>query len=138
MKNRHSRRGGHRSALGLREMSSSQFLSPRREDRAAQKTAQLCRQVERVLALILPACADELVQDLMPVSVRPAPDATRLLIEVRPTFTQSSLTAADLAERLSHLEAALPYLRHEVAASITRKRAPELMFMIVQAHAEFS
>ena len=109
------------------ESSDNDFLAPRRHDRAAQKAAQLCRQVERTLALALPACADPLVSELSVLAVHPAPDAGRLLLELAAPIG-STVPAVD---RLARLTAAAPFLRHEIASAITRKRAPELSFVLV-------
>jgi len=101
-----------------------------RDDR---KTQQLCRQVERTLSLALSGGFGDLVlSELMVESVVPAPDATRLLVNLRRISAGESgnrdANVSDIYQRLERISGAL---RHEVAQAITRKRAPELMFRIV-------
>lgn len=92
-----------------------------------QKLHQLCRQVERALAYVMPGgLADPLLQDLNVVAVKPAPDASRLMIWFRTNRPVSE--AAAIFERL---EAVRGRLRSEVAAAVTRKRAPELAFHLL-------
>jgi ribosome-binding factor A len=96
--------------------------------RGGRKTRQLCRQVERTLNYVLAGeCDDDLLRDFGVISVEPAPDAKRLLVTVSPSLPVSY----QLAEVLEHLQAATPMLRSLVAASIHRKRAPELTFRVV-------
>lgn len=86
------------------------------------KTAQLCRQVQRALSLALAACADDLLRETQVIDVRPAPDAARLAVFIL-------APAAAPVDLLARLEAARGLLRAQVAQSITRKRAPELLFI---------
>ena len=96
--------------------------SPARQ--AQRKTQQLCRQVERALNL---AFADRNGEDdlggLFVDEVSPAPDCGRLLVHV---VIPAGRPAADV---ISALRRESPRLRSEVAAAITRKRAPELSFI---------
>ena len=97
----------------------------RSSDRQAQrKTQQLCRQVERALNL---AFADRNGSDdiggLFVDEVSPALDCGRLLVRV---VIPPDRPAANV---LSALRRESPRLRSEVAAAITRKRAPELSFI---------
>jgi ribosome-binding factor A len=86
----------------------------RSSDRQAQRKArQFCRQVQRALNLSL---SD---QEIYVEEVIPAPDCGHLLVSV-------SIPTADA---LAALRQATPRLRSEVAAAITRKRAPELSFI---------
>jgi ribosome-binding factor A len=119
---------------------SFQERSDRRRNRRAQqslqsmaktqrKDQQLCRQVERALAYVVPGgLADPVLQDLSVAAVRPAPDASRLMVWFRTGRPMSE--APDILERL---ERARGLLRNEVAASVTRKRAPELAFQLLFA-----
>lgn len=90
----------------------------------ARKTRQFCRQVERALNLAL---ADRNTRDdiggLFVDEVSQAPDCGRLLVHV---FIPVDRPVADVMNALRH-EAS--HLRSEVAAAITRKRAPELVFV---------
>ena len=101
-----------------------QFPQKQADDR---KTLQLCRQVERALAWALGDSDDDLLRELLVVSVEPAPNARRLLVSVAPLERLN-----DLFEVIRHLEAARGRLRSEVAAAITRRKAPELMFRCIE------
>jgi ribosome-binding factor A len=87
-------------------------------DRHAQrKTWQFCRQVQRALNLSL---AD---RDLFVEEVVPAPDCGRLVVQVSVPPDRS------VADAIGELRRDAARLRAEVAAAITRKRAPELSFI---------
>ena len=101
-----------------------------KQSRRDQKARQLCRQVERALNLALLQCGDPAIQDLMVLSVTPAPDVGRLLVVVRACDTERT-QAADPGEHLRRLEAVTGRLRSEVASVITRKRTPELIFRVL-------
>jgi ribosome-binding factor A len=92
-----------------------------------RKALQLCRQVAEALALAFSGCADPVLNDLLIVAVRPAPDSSRLLVLVQSAsgvpVTQSLL--------LEHLERAKGMLRQEVARSIHRRKTPDLTFAFV-------
>jgi hypothetical protein len=62
------------------------------------------------------------------VTVAPAPDASQLLVIVAPALADERLDPADVLQRL---DACSGRLRCEVAASITRKRAPRLAFQFI-------
>jgi ribosome-binding factor A len=98
--------------------------------RRDHKTAQLCRQVFWALSMALGDCADDVLRELVVVDVTPAPDAGRLLVAVG---FSSAGDAVAVAEVMGRLEQARGFLRREVAGAITRKRAPELMFVLVAA-----
>jgi ribosome-binding factor A len=123
-------RGRRGSARGLDEMgnSSSFFDASGRNKRAAQKTAQLCRQVFRAVSLALGECGDEALRELTVVDVLPAPDASRLMVRVAVSASADPLAPHEVLARLAE---AGGFLRRAVAAAITRKRAPELMFAFV-------
>lgn len=90
------------------------------------KTAQLCKQALRALSQSLAGeCGDPTLQNLIVESVRPAPDASRLLLTVLAT-PQSDLTYV-----LQRLEQVKGLLRAAVASAIYRKKAPELMFLVL-------
>ena len=74
--------------------------------------------------------ADPVLRDLLVVEVVPAPDTKRLLVSVVLT---PSADERDPAEVLSSLHHAQGHLRAEVAAEITRKKAPELSFRVLTA-----
>ncbi len=108
-------------AEALYEAESGIPFSDRQTER---KSRQLCRQAERALNLAL---ADRNAGDdlggLFVDGVTPAPDCGRLLVHV---LIPAGRPAADL---MSALRREAPRLRSEVAAAITRKRAPELVFI---------
>jgi ribosome-binding factor A len=97
-------------------------------DRGARKTLQLCKQVERALSLVLAGEADDrALQDLQVLSVEPAPNASRLLVTVCPSPSAEPIRPLDIVARLSR---ASGKLRSEIAASIHRKKTPELAFRV--------
>jgi ribosome-binding factor A len=94
------------------------------ERREQHKAAQLCRQVQRALNMALASRgADDDLSDLFVEQVTPAPHCGHLLVHV--------VAPADrpFADALSALRRDTARLRCEVAAAITRKRAPELSFV---------
>jgi ribosome-binding factor A len=93
-------------------------------DRQDERRAhQLCRQVQRALNLALAdSPGREGLNDLFVEEVAPAPDCSRLLVHV---VVPDDLSAGEVLETLRR---SAPRLRSEVAAAITRKRAPELSF----------
>lgn len=97
-----------------------------------RKARQLCHQVADTLNLALGEFGDEL-RDLRIVSVEPAPDSTQLLVLVAPALEDCALDRKRIEERLASIAGRL---RTEVAAAITRKRAPKLLFQVVGLPAE--
>jgi ribosome-binding factor A len=91
---------------------------------AGRKALQLCRQVQEALHWVLGADHDEMLQALQVVSVEPAPSAARLLVTVR-------AEGVEAATALDHLQRATGRLRCEIAASIHRRRTPELAFRVM-------
>jgi ribosome-binding factor A len=89
------------------------------------KDLQLCRQVLETLALALAELDDPLIAELAVASVVPAPSAARVLVTLVPTREDLDVEAA-----LARVHEASDELREEVAADVTRKRAPELVFRI--------
>ena len=98
------------------------------EPRTDRKTLQLCSQVAEALQLILMGeCDDDLLRELMVESVVPAPNASQLLV----TLTSSACTTVEcVAETMSRLQQTSGFLRSEVAMSIHRRKAPELLFRV--------
>lgn len=94
-----------------------------------RKTQQLCKQVFRVLTLVLTGeCRDAQLRDLEIQSIVPDPDSSRLLVNVSITSPEGGPAQREV---LARLQAVQPFLRQEVAAAICRKRAPELAFRVV-------
>ena len=101
---------------------------PRKQDR---KTAQLCQQVAQTLGLVLSGeFEDEVLHNLQVLQVQPAPDASQLLVSV--CYTESA--AVDPQTVLGQLAKVSGKLRSEVAAAITRKKAPRLVFLVLAEH----
>jgi ribosome-binding factor A len=96
--------------------------------KSKRKAQQLCSQVAEVLDAVLAGdCGDEVLRDLQVVAVAPAPDVSRLLVTVRPHPPADAVSPARV---LDHLERASGRLRCEVAAAVTRKRAPRLAYRV--------
>jgi ribosome-binding factor A len=89
------------------------------------KDLQVCRQVFDALTYALAEFDDPLIDELVLVSVTPAPSAARVQVNLVPAHAGVDRQAA-----LEQLAAAAAALRSEVAAEVTRKRAPELVFHI--------
>ena len=89
-----------------------------------RKTLQLCRQVERALSVLLEG---EMLRDLTVQSVVPAPDSSRLLV----MFVYHGPEA--VAEVLAALHGSYAKLRSAVAASIHRRKTPELSFEVLRS-----
>ena len=103
------------------------------DERSRRKALQLCRQVYQVLCLTLGGESDDdLLRDLTVESVVPWPNASRLMVRVV-LPPGSEVGTVEVLERLSRVEGPL---RRSVAQAITRKRAPELAFMVMPAGSE--
>jgi len=102
------------------------FFRPERTSKKSnRKVLQLCGQVAETLNQVLAGeCGDEVLAELQVASVVPAPDATQLLVIIEPLFVPGP------EEQLvnARFSAAAGRLRAEVAAAITRRRAPKLLF----------
>ncbi len=98
----------------------------KREDRKAK---QLCRQVAETLEQVLSGeMGDDVLRGLRVSDVVPAPDSSRLLVTLR---VDCELETFDrrLVEHL--LACCQGHLRCKVAAAITRRKAPTLVFNII-------
>ncbi len=103
----------------------------RKPDRKAQ---QLCRQVGETIDMVLSGeFDDERLHNLRVVHVVPAPDCSRLLVTLYPDLAPGTATAQDI---LRLLDRASGRLRSEVAMAITRRRAPQLAFRIIEGAPE--
>ncbi len=99
-----------------------------RQRRPDRKTLQLCSQVADTLNLVLPGDeGDDVLGELQVISVVPAPDAGQLLVVVAPMLSNGPSEGAVNAR----LAESARRLREEVAASITRRKAPKLLFQFV-------
>ncbi|MBI1853665.1 MAG: ribosome-binding factor A [Planctomycetes bacterium] len=93
-----------------------------------RKVLRLCGQVARSLGIALAgSCADEILRDLVVVSVVPAPDATRLAVTLRFGGPDAVVDLDDVLERLA---GAAGFLRSEIASAIERRKVPQLAFRI--------
>src|SRR5437588_11903946 len=93
--------------------------------KSSRKALQLCSQVAETLSMVLAEMPDEVLRDLMVEDVQPAPDASQLMVLLRPA---PSAVGFDMVRALEHLQAAAKDLRLEVAGAIHRRRAPTLLF----------
>ena len=93
------------------------------------KTHQLCDQVAKTLGLVLSGeFRDERLHNLQVISVVPAPNTSQLSVTLQ---TDNPCDNAEIEEILQRLNAVSGQLRCAVAAAITRKRTPKLLFRLV-------
>lgn len=95
--------------------------------RHRHKDQQLAAQVAAIIGAALATLDDPRLASLIVASAAPAPDASRMLV----TVVDLDGDAGPLDELLARLHRVRGALRAEVAAGITRKRAPELTFAVV-------
>jgi len=93
--------------------------------RRRHKDLQLCRQVLDALTYALAELDDPLIDELVLTSVVPAPSSARMQVTLSP-----AREGIDRDEALARLRDVTPELREEVAAEISRRRVPELIFRI--------
>src|SRR4051794_17210089 len=91
-----------------------------------RKDLQLCRQVFDALTYALAEIDDPIVDDLALASVVPAPSASRVQVNLVAMRDDIDCDVA-LANVRKHADE----LREEVAAEITRRRVPELVYRVV-------
>jgi len=93
---------------------------------SGRKSQQLCAQVADSLQHLFGGeCGDEVLHAICLIEVSPAPDASQLLVLVGPAVGGAAFSADEVLAALDH---ASGWLRTEIAAAITRKRAPRLVF----------
>jgi ribosome-binding factor A len=132
MASRRVSRRGLRSACA--DVGPGDGIDPRLDGRdpsgpvANRKALQLSGQVARTLSGLLAESEDDVLRDLLVVSVVPAPYASRLLVTVAPS---PAAEAAEAAAVLARLERVRGRLRTEVAAAVHRRKAPDLTFRVV-------
>jgi ribosome-binding factor A len=103
-------------------------LFKRESHRDDRKTLQLCKQVLQVLTLVLSGgCQEQVLREVEVQSVQPAPDSSRLQVCVRLPRRVAEISREAVAQALRRAQ---PWLRAEVAAAITRKRVPDLVFHV--------
>jgi len=115
------------------------------------KDLQVCRQVFDALTYALAEIDDPVIAELVLVSVTPAPNASRVLVSLvlasagvdersesggEDTTGRAGGAGTNAPRGISHgtalarLAAVAAGLRAEVAAELTRKRVPELVFHV--------
>ena len=94
-----------------------------------RKDKQLCAQARRVLSQYLSfESPDELLQSLFVEDVEPAPDATCLNV----TLSVPNDMEVEKGDILERLHAAKQDMRGEIARTVTRRKAPDLNFLVVR------
>ena len=121
---------GEPGSLYFADLNPADGGSHRSNDKYERKTRQLCEQVSEAVSLALAACHDPLLCDLYVEAVEPAPGASRLRVTVS-SETVSSETARSAPAVLDALERARAYLRRQCASEISRKRTPQLVFVLL-------
>jgi ribosome-binding factor A len=105
------------------------FKPDRQRDNDNRKSRQLCRQVQRTLDLVLSGeTGNGLLRHLKIVSVLPGNDGSRLLITVSADVPSADFDRAQIEAQLAMVQGRL---RSEVAAAITRRKTPNLMFQVL-------
>lgn len=105
------------------------FGGGRTKRKENRKGKQLCRQVAETLELVLSGeTNDELLADLRVVSVVPAPDTWRLLVTLAASLGTTGVDRDEIEARLAQQQGRL---RCQIAAAITRKKAPALTFNVI-------
>jgi ribosome-binding factor A len=133
---------GHRNhRCRRRDLSSERadFLQSLRGERSSRnsnkddhRATMFCRQVQRALTLALAGDVhDEMLQQLSVESVQPAPTCNHLLVQLGVPAGLS----APIGEWLARLERVKPVLRRAIAQTSSRKRVPDLSFMLVSPEA---
>ena len=98
----------------------------KKEDRKAK---QLCRQVAETLDQVLSGeMGDEILSGLRVASVVPGPDSSRLLVTLHADCKPEDFDLNQVEERLAHCKGSL---RGKVAAAITRRKTPVLVFNVI-------
>jgi ribosome-binding factor A len=128
-RNRHAPRAMAESSFDEFELALRRQKPGRRDNgQRDHKAMQLCRQVERAIALALAGeCHDDVLRDLTVETVEPASGTAQLVVRLR---VPPALDLADVLQRLDHHA---PRLRFIVAGAICRKRAPALTFICLPA-----
>ena len=113
-----------------RRMPAPYAADPLEDERglAKRKLRQLCRQVERTLITAFGDVDDERILELEVGGVLPWPNASRLLVMVRPGDPRSEVDRSAILEALGEARTAL---RSAVGGAISRKRVPELCFEVL-------
>lgn len=92
-----------------------------------RKSLQLAKQVFRTLSHVFLELKDDQLRDLLVESVQPFPNSGRLLVTLVPPISLDLMGMDAINSRLLAIQ---PILRTEVAASITRRKVPDLIFRL--------
>jgi len=103
-------------------------LVMRAPGRENHKQAQLCSQVEQIASLALGSSLDPRLNQLIVRSVQASADGARLTIFVTPGDPESVDSLTSLMEAL---DSARPWLRHQIAEEIVRKRTPDVRLEVI-------
>lgn len=104
------------------------FRTSRKRGKEGRKAKQLGRQVQKTLDQVFSGeTRDELLAALRVVSVT-SPDSAALLVTVQADLPAERFDRAEIESRLAQMSGRL---RSEVAAAITRKRTPLLLFHLL-------
>jgi ribosome-binding factor A len=93
-----------------------------------RKDLQVCKQAKMAIDAALAASSDEVLRDLRVQRVEPAPDARRLRVHIGVPEWVFGGHEQSVRE---HFKSARGFLRCEVAAAVSRKRVPQLLFELV-------
>ena len=107
-----------------------EFFQPGRiHKQENRKAKQLCRQVAETLDQVLSGeTGDEVLRGLRVSGVVPAPDSSRLRVTLSADCEPGAFDRALVEQRLAHYKGRL---RCEVAAAITRRKTPTLVFNVL-------
>ena len=118
-------RDNRRRAQRIPALTEESFEYEAMQRQVARKVRQLCRQVQEAVGAALGSLDDELLNAAWVADVEPEPDASRLVVFIE-------VGADTPSERvMSRLERVSGFVRGEVAAAITRKRTPTLVFRVL-------
>lgn len=131
-----SRRQGEQMRALCEELREDDGIDPRRffkpsrmRDKEHRKAKQLCRQVHKTLDLVLSGeIHNESLNGLRIVSILPGTDSSRLLITVVADVDPANFHRQEIETGLATIEGKL---RLAVAAAITRKKTPVLVFQVL-------
>jgi len=105
------------------------FKAGRIQKKDDRKAKQLCRQVAETIDQILSGeTGDDVLGGLRVSDVVPAPDSSRLLVTLHQDCEPENFDRILVEQRLNSFRGRL---RCEIAASITRKKTPTLVFNVI-------
>ncbi len=105
------------------------FETDRRRNKPNYKEQRLCRQVAETLGLAVASeFSDDRLHNLQVIAVDPASNASHLTVTY---CTDRACSASETDAILARLNMVKGQLRSAVAAAITRKRTPKLVFRVV-------